>query len=418
MPRRRDPAHPVTASGPGAVGAGRDIIGDTTTYVGVGGGTPLGLATSKLAKVFELVRVDDFVGRDWLVTELAAFMAAEDRGYFVVEAEAGLGKSTFAAWLVSRRGYPGHFTRLAGGNLARTALLNLSAQLIGAHDLFAVLEKKLHLPALDRSLVPEWAGEPDGFDSLLHVAAAEVATPERPIVLVVDGLDEESPLSTPVPLGLPSGLPSHVYVVATCRTGTPVPDAHTTVKPARIAADDPRNLTDMRDYVTAAAGEPELAARLTAAGIDVAEFATAVTERCGGVWIYAAHLLPDFRSGELAIGDLDRLPAKLSQYFAANLNSKRANSRWSTEDLPLLGALGAAFEPVHMATLSAWTGVDKAAVRQVCTQRYRAFLRVTEGRGARKVAVYHRSLNEFLSGQTADQPVLAATGDLIHEVSE
>lgn len=415
MPRRREPAHPVTSSGQGAVSAGRDITGPVTTNIGTANGTPLGLAARKLAKVFELVRVDDFVGRRWLLAELAEFMAKADRGYFVVEAEAGLGKSTFAAWLVAERRYPGHFTRLAGGNRARTALLNLSAQLIVEHELFADLEEHLHLPALDRSLVPEWAGEPDGFDSLLQVAAAKVARPDRPVVLVVDGLDEESPLSTPVPLGLPSGLPEHVYVVATCRTGTPVPDADTTVTPARIAADDPRNLGDMRDYVTQAAREPELAERLAAADVDVDEFATAVTERCGGVWIYAAHLLPDLRSGELAIGDLHRLPAKLSQYFAANLNSKRASPRWSTEDLPLLGALGAAFEPVRMATLSAWTGVDQAVVRQVCAQRYRAFLRLN----ARKVAVYHRSLNEFLSGETADQhPMLAATSDLIDEVSE
>lgn len=411
MPRRHDPERPVTASGAGAVSAGRDITGDVTTYVGGGRGAPLGLAESRLAKVFDLVRVEDFTGRTWLLAELDAFLREEDGGYFVVEAEAGLGKSTFAAWLVADRGYPGHFTRLAGGTTARNALLNLSAQLIRAHDLFEDLEDKLHLPSLDRSLVPEWAGEPDGFDSLLHVAAQKTA---GRIVLVVDGLDEESTPSTPVPLGLPSGLPDNVYVVATCRTGTPVPDAHTTVRPARIAADDPRNLADMRDYVTAAARAPELAARLATMGTSAAEFAAAVTERCGGVWIYAAHLLPDFRSGELAIGDVGKLPAKLSQYFAANLNSKRAGPHWATEDLSLLGALGAAAEPVHLATLSAWTGIGQAAVRQACMRRYRAFLRV----GARKVAVYHRSLTEFLSGHTADQQALASTVDLIDEVSE
>jgi hypothetical protein len=411
----------VSAIGPASVSAGGDIHGGvSTTYVGTMRGKPLEVAQRNLARIFKLVQVNKFVGRDWLLADLATFTGSHDRGYFLLEADAGLGKSTFAAWLVAHRGYPGHFTRLDGGANSREALLNLSAQLIKGLDLFDDIERQLLLPGLDRALVPEWTGEPAGFASLLEVAAAKAEERGAPIVLVVDGMDEESPLSAPVPLGLPSSLPEHVYVVATCRTGTPIAAAHTAFTVARISADDPRNLADMRTYVANAAAEPELAERLAAKGISSDDFVNKVTAQCGGVWIYVAHLLPDFRSGELDVGDIDWLPVKLSQYFAANLAAKRADPRWATEDLPLLGALGAAAEPVSTTTLSAWTGIGNATVRNACVQRYRAFLRVGQvEHGGKKFAVYHRSLNDFLAGQSTDRStVLQATSDLIDEVAE
>jgi len=34
--------------------------------------------------------------------------------YFVLEADAGLGKTTFCAWLARNRGYPHHFVRIFG----------------------------------------------------------------------------------------------------------------------------------------------------------------------------------------------------------------------------------------------------------------------------------------------------------------
>ena len=65
--------------------------------------------------IFERTNLDHFVGREWLVTELDTFLHKHDRGYFIVEAEAGLGKTTFLAWLVRKRGYIHHFVDLVPG---------------------------------------------------------------------------------------------------------------------------------------------------------------------------------------------------------------------------------------------------------------------------------------------------------------
>jgi hypothetical protein len=395
------------------------VVPVTNSYVGTMQGTPLRLATQNVKQIFELVRIDDFTGRAWLVEQYTDFTARHDRGYFLVEAEAGLGKTSFAAWLIARHDYLGHFTRLTGGRDRRNALLNLSAQLIIDLDLYPDMETQFVLPGLDRNVVPQWAGDPANFARLLDLAAQKAASLNRSITLIVDGLDEEQPPSTPVPLGLPASLPRGVWIIATCRTGTPVALNDTAVGVARISADDPRNLADMREYLSAATAQPDLLRRLDENSMTTEQFISRIIDQCGGVWVYLSYLLPDLISGELTLDDLDRLPAKLSQYFAANLARRRTDPLWTMEDLPLLGTLAAVFEPVGTAMLSKVTGLGQPAVRRVCEQRYRAFLRVAHVDGYKRFAVYHRSLNDFLSGHVADEvTVPEATRDLTDELSE
>ena len=45
-------------------------------------------------------------------------------------------------------------------------------------------------------MLPEWAWTPGGFESLLTAAAERAAERQRPLVLVVDGLDEADPPGT------------------------------------------------------------------------------------------------------------------------------------------------------------------------------------------------------------------------------
>ena len=125
-------------------------------------------------------------------------MAANPCGYVFIEAEAGLGKTAFAAWLVKTRGYLSHFSRYAGGRSARVALQNLSAQLITG---FGLDEQA------PGGMLPEWAQTPGGFESLLGIAAGRAREDGRRLVLVVDGLDEAEPSGEGLPFGLPGLLP-------------------------------------------------------------------------------------------------------------------------------------------------------------------------------------------------------------------
>ncbi|MGH8833538.1 MAG: DUF4062 domain-containing protein, partial [Actinomycetes bacterium] len=124
------------------------------------------------AQVFDEVEVSRFVGREWVTRSLDRFIRRHDRGYFVIQAAAGLGKTMFAAWLAQSRGWPCHFTRRRKGRVAATALRNLAAQLIARYRL-----DKLLAPG---GQLPDAAGEPGWFDQVVRAAArAATAADER-----------------------------------------------------------------------------------------------------------------------------------------------------------------------------------------------------------------------------------------------
>ncbi|MCK6629062.1 MAG: hypothetical protein L6R45_28280 [Anaerolineae bacterium] len=108
------------------------------------------------------------------------FLHGHDRGYFILEAEAGLGKTTFLAWLTRQRGYIHHFSELAPGldGMGRD-LKNLAAQLVLAYQL-NVYEAE--------GVLPGAATRPDFLHRLLKQAADQRKEGEK-IVLVVDVLD-------------------------------------------------------------------------------------------------------------------------------------------------------------------------------------------------------------------------------------
>ncbi len=160
-----------------------------------------------MARLFERVRLDRFIGREWLIAEIDAFLQ-EDRGYFVLEAAAGLGKTTFLAYLAKEWGYIHHFVELAPGQDGiAPGLRNLAAQLVCAWDLN---------PYLAEGVLPGAASCTDFLQSLLAETAQkrDETRPDEKIVLLVDALDEAGvPLVGQNVLGLPLVLPRGVYFI-------------------------------------------------------------------------------------------------------------------------------------------------------------------------------------------------------------
>ena len=134
--------------------------------------------------VFQRVKLDRFAGRDWLTAKVDDFLRDHDRGYFILEAEAGLGKSAFLTHLVEKRGFIHLFAEQARGQEGVAhGLKSLAAQLILTWGL---------QPYSADDVLPGAAIRPDFLSSLLRETAQlrDLRRPDERIVLVVDGLDE------------------------------------------------------------------------------------------------------------------------------------------------------------------------------------------------------------------------------------
>jgi len=344
--------------------------------------------------VFERVNLDRFTGREWLIAEVDACLQGNDRGYFVLEAEAGLGKTTFLAHLIKERGYIHHFVELAPGldGIAR-GLRNLAAQLVRAWELD---------PYLAEGVLPSAASRPDFLQDLLFKAARkrDEVRPEEKIVWAVDALDEAGTPYGQNVLGLPEVLPEGVYFIVSHR---PVEVALKVEGPRRVfrlRAGDRDNLVDMRRYLEQAATREKIAQALAEQGYGREQFVETLLAKCQGVWIYLHYVVGEIERGKRSPLDLEALPEGLWQYYAQHWARWREKGEWYDTYLPLLSTLAAAQEGLTLPFLCTLAGVEaRPELRRLLDERWRPFLAVEKEGDGRRYRLYHASLREFLDGQ-------------------
>ncbi|MFF4542498.1 hypothetical protein, partial [Streptomyces aureus] len=367
------------------------------------GAVPLAVAVKDPGAVFVAVGVASFTGRAWLAGQVDAFIAGHGCGYVWVDAEAGMGKTAFAAWLVHRHGYVSHFARYTNGELSRVALQNLAGQLIERYGLGDLAPG---------GMLPEWVQTPDGFESVLGQAAVRARTDGQRLVIVVDGLDEAETAAHGLPWGLPRLLPESVFVVGTYRSGTFIERAEAPQTTLRIDRTSVDNQADVTAYLNKELQGETLAARLAQAGVAAEKFAEELALRCGGLWVYLRYVLAELRVGSRRVEETGDLPADLLGYYAEQIRRFAKQPDWTDTGLPLLTTLAAAGEPLPLETLADLTALtDRQSIRRWCDYHLRPFLDVSHH--PRHYELYHASAREFLHG-TLPAPTAPACPEHLH----
>lgn len=356
--------------------------------------------------VYERLNLDRFAGRQWLKAAVDAFLESRDRGYFILEADAGLGKTAFLAHLVTERRWIHHFVELARGlEGVRNGMKSLAAQIVFRWR-----------PELESA--PADVSRPDYLDRLLSAAAAtrdRTAAGEK-IVIVVDGLDESAAYSGQNVMGLPRMLPAGVYVIVSKRPVPVVLDIDAPSLAVRLERTAPANEDDVREFLEAVARDGPIAALLSDSGVAAADFVETLRERSEGVWIYLHYVLEELYGGARRPLDLAALPKGLWPYYARYWRSRRNDPDWLETQLPLLGALSAAQEDASAALLCALAGIAASQRVRRLLEDWRPFLAISEAGEERRYRCYHASFRDFLQGHIGDGE-LTESRDLAAELA-
>ena len=397
--------HNQTVNGPQTNIAG-DVYGPVLSGIFYG---PVNLFTTSqyadlrrklidIAPILERVRLDRFVGRDFVVTALDKFLTEKRCGYFRLVGQPGIGKTTLLAHLVKERGYLHHFVdRSQGITSLVTALENLSAQVIAVYN----------LPWEKVGLPPE-AGRDGAFLAARLQEAAGKLEHGNKLVILIDALDEAERPASGNALCLPPALPEHVYCVVAHRPdevrletapGTPVVEF-------TLSAEDPLNAKDVKAYLKAQLTRPEFAERLAQAEPPILheEFVDTLTKRSEGNFMYLAHVLEAITDGEFPTLSLSALPKGLEGYyeqFWIQLKAQRQTERdmWKLVYRPTIELLAAAQEPVTAGWLAQVGHLDKEEVRLDALAKWQRFLSVRQVDGKTYYRLFHQSFRDFLAGK-------------------
>lgn len=333
---------------------------------------------------------DDFVGRRWVMEELAEFCQKSASGYFCVVAEAGLGKTALAAKIARCHEAPAFFFSISEG---RTRLDQCLRHLGG--DLIT----RFTLP---HEGLPDRAGRDWNFVGQLVGKATK--TTIVPLLMVIDAVDEAETIIGSNALLLPSRLPQGLHVVLTSRTDV-VLDAlgETRTRTLRLTAEDERHREDVRDFIRAHLSRPELSGLLPEDERSPRDVVQQLADASGGNLMYLHYVFADLASqeGGAATLRLTAIPAGLDGYyekFWLGIEAVRGTDGWNEwRDLfsPTIALLGVALEPVSAEWISQLIGRPAEEVEERALKRWERFLYRDRKHG--RWRIIHKSFADFMA---------------------
>ena len=367
-------------------------------------------------QVFKRVQTESFVGRRWLIDQVDRILNNGNNscGYLILEGHAGLGKTAFLAWLVKERNYIHHFVELAPGQEGiERGLKNLAAQIILAYKLSA------------DEAIPDAAGRPDYLYHLLSQAAEKRAPGER-IVVVVDALDEAGTPSWQNVLGLPKVLPEGVFFIVSMRPVQVIlqsDESRTPRQRLEILAESNENLEDIKIFLKASAGRPNVKRALEASRYTTDGFVDALVKKSQGLWIYLHFVIPEIESGKRSPLDLEKLPEGLQEYYANYWARWRNDEKWYDICLPILTTLAAAQEPCTLDRILDWARIEanegeRRRLRNLLNEEWRPFLAISSNGMEEKYHFYHATVREFFEGKAEQNRALAVESYRLNELSQ
>jgi hypothetical protein len=238
-----------------------------------------------------------FVGREAEYRELARFAAQETPGYLLVEALPGYGKSALMAHLIERR-------QSGGWDQAPAPdLLYFFIRQQGKRNTPVDYLQALNAQLLDLLALP--GGVPSDLNSLraqfsqLWAPAVQAA---RPLLLLVDGLDEMAPGEVTIADELPKSLGPYGHVVVTSR---PNPEPL-----QQVGLEHPFKKADvLRLYALDEASIRALLAKYGAPPAVAAALAPRVTATTKGEPLFARFVCQEVAAqGEAALARLEKDP--------------------------------------------------------------------------------------------------------------
>ncbi len=289
-------------------------------------------------------KTHDFVGRDYLFRKVDGFISNYSRGYFFIVGEPGIGKTTFLANLISRRGFIHHFNSLTEArNTPQKFYENICAQLILKYS-------------LDYAAIPNGATEDARFFTNLLNEIIRKEGPGTKIVIAIDALDEVSHSEMADGanvLFLPQILPQNVYVISTTRE-IPKWKIDCEYDIFDIKKMSPENQKDIEEYLLMKSETPGIRGYLNAQTLSRAEFVRIMKDKSEGNFMYLRYVLPEIAVGAYTNLDLMELPQGLRNYYEDHWRRMKGKDQevWFKYKLPAIMVLSVGEAPMSISSIS------------------------------------------------------------------
>jgi hypothetical protein len=354
-------------------------------------------------------RTQDFTGRQFVFAAITEFLQNNRKGYFVLEADSGVGKSSILAKLVLllNRRCVAHFNSQSQGIVrAEQFLENACLQLIRGFQ--------LNYPQL-----PENATRDGNFLSRL-LAEVSAKLDGQKLILVVDALDEvEISLQGRGSnvLYLPDALPDNVYFIVSKRPESlPLPN-HQVFDLMQYSAE---SLADVKLYIDKrTSNSASIQSWINRQNLQRDQFVAAVAQKSQNNFMYLRYVLNDIDSGKYSDVTLEDLPKELEGYYDKHwgrMEMAVKDKEWHRRKLKVIYLLTKTRKPVSCDILADFAEEDALDVQEVLDD-WEQFLRRT-GDSPPDYSIYHPSFQRFLHRKDVVQEAGVSLRDIETAISD
>jgi hypothetical protein len=354
-------------------------------------------------------RTQDFIGRRFVFAAIAEFLQTNRKGYFVLEAEPGVGKSSILAKLVLllKRRCVAHFNSQSQGIVrAEQFLENACLHLIRGFQ--------LNYPQL-----PENATRDGNFLSrLLGEVSAKLGG--KKLILVVDALDE-------VEIGLqgrgsnvlylPDALPDNVYFIVSKQPKTlPLPK-HQVFDLMQYSSE---SLADVKLYIDKrTSNSASIQSWINRQNLQRDQFVAAVAQKSQHNFMYLRYLLNDIDSGKYSDVTLNDLPRELEGYYENHWDRMEMavkDQELRRRKLKVIYLLTKTRKPVSCDILADFAEEDALDLQEVLDD-WEQFLRRNSDTPP-DYSIYHASFQRFLHRKDVVQEAGVSLQDIETAISD
>jgi len=335
-------------------------------------------------------KTEAFVGRDYIFAAIDDFLNRQPKGYFILEADPGVGKSAILAEYVRRSGCIAHFNlRSQGINRASQFLQSICEQLC---DRYRLAYRPL----------PAEASRDGTFLARLLEEASNQLRGNQKLIVAVDALDEvdlDSQETGPNILYLPAYLPQGVYFILTRRKLTLPFAVQVPQRLLDLMTYVSESLQDIQTYIRRAIRRQRLQTWIQQRQLTSDIFIDQLAAKSENNFMYLRHVLPQIEDGfyqDLSI-KIQTLPQGLRAYYQDHWSRMGMQTNPLPETkIKIVYILSEIRQPVSRQLIAEYATESQLAV-QVVLDDWEQFLNEQLLEFQTCYSIYHSSFRDFLN---------------------